>query len=120
MDPLPGDATCYWAPEVVYDNGQFLLYYSVGNEERMRIRVAVADHPAGPFLDSGRTLTTEDFAIDAHVFEDDDGTRYLFYATDFLTHSHIGTGTVVDRMLDPFARREAASRHAPAFRLANL
>ena len=102
MDPLPGDATCYWAPEVIYDNGQFLLYYSAGNEERMRIRVAVADHPAGPFLDSGRTLTTEDFAIDAHVFEDDDGTRYLFYATDFLTHSHIGTGTVVDRMLDPF------------------
>jgi hypothetical protein len=102
MDPLPGDATCYWAPEVTYDNGQFLLYYSVGNEERMRIRVAVADHPAGPFLDSGHTLTTEDFAIDAHVFEDDDGTRYLFYATDFLTHSHIGTGTVVDRMLDPF------------------
>jgi GH43 family beta-xylosidase len=102
MDPLPGGATCYWAPEVTYDNGKFLLYYSVGNEERMQIRVAVADHPAGPFLDGGRAMTKEDFAIDAHVFEDDDGTRYLFYATDFLSHSHIGTGTVVDRMLDPF------------------
>src|SRR5918912_517933 len=78
------------------------MYYSVGNEERMQIRVAVADHPAGPFVDSGRALTAEEFAIDPHVFVDDDGARYLFYATDFLTHSHIGTGTVCDRLVDPF------------------
>ncbi|HVG39399.1 MAG TPA: glycoside hydrolase family 43 protein [Pyrinomonadaceae bacterium] len=95
-------STCYWAPEVIYDNNQFYLYYSVGNEERMQIRVAVAAHPAGPFRDSDRVLTGEDFAIDAHVFTDDDGTRYLFYATDFLTHTHVGTGTVYDRLLDPF------------------
>ena len=102
MEPLPGGHTCYWAPEVTYTDGRFYLYYSVGNEERMEIRVAVAEHPAGPFLDSGRRLTSEDFAIDAHVFLDEDGTRWLFYATDFLTHSHIGTGTVRDRMRDPF------------------
>jgi hypothetical protein len=30
------------------------------------------------------------------------GERWLFYATDFLERSHIGTGTVRDRMLDPF------------------
>jgi GH43 family beta-xylosidase len=102
MEPLPVEATCYWAPEVWYEQGRYLMYYSVGNEERMEIRVAVAHHPAGPFIDSGHRLTVEDFAIDAHVFEDDDGARYLFYATDFLTHSHIGTGTVRDRMLDPF------------------
>lgn len=102
MEPLPGGHTCYWAPEVTYDNGRFYLYYSVGNEERMEIRVAVADSPEGPFADSGRRLTGEPFAIDAHVFLDRDGTRWLFYATDFLTHSHIGTGTVRDRMVDPF------------------
>jgi GH43 family beta-xylosidase len=102
MEPLPGGHTCYWAPEVTYDNGRFYLYYSVGNEERMEIRVAMADSPEGPFVDSGRRLTSEDFAIDAHVFLDKDGTRWLFYATDFLTHSHIGTGTVRDRMRDPF------------------
>lgn len=102
MAPLPGGHTCYWAPEVIYDNGKFLLYYSVGNETLMHIRVAVADHPAGSFVDSGHTLTREEFAIDAHVFIDDDGSRYLFYATDFLKHTHIGTGTVVDRMVDPF------------------
>jgi GH43 family beta-xylosidase len=102
LDPLPGGHTCYWAPEVTYDNGHFYLYYSVGNEERMEIRVAVSEHPAGPFVDSGRRLTSEPFAIDAHVFQDDDGSRHLFYATDFLDRSHIGTGTVRDRMLDPF------------------
>lgn len=102
--PLPGweTATCYWAPETVYDNGRFYLYYSVGDEETMEIRVAVSDHPAGPFEDSGRRLTSEPFAIDAHVFVDGDGSRHLFYATDFLDRSHIGTGTVRDRLLDPF------------------
>ena len=102
LEPLPGGHTCYWAPEVTYDAGRFYLYYSVGNEERMEIRVAVADHPAGPFADAGRRLTSEPFAIDAHVFVDRHGERWLFYATDFLERSHIGTGTVRDRMLDPF------------------
>ncbi|HKI02290.1 MAG TPA: glycoside hydrolase family 43 protein [Thermoanaerobaculia bacterium] len=102
LEPLPGGHTCYWAPEVVYDAGRFHLYYSVGNEERMEIRVAVADHPAGPFTDSGRRLTSEPFAIDAHVFVDGDGSRWLFYATDFLDAAHVGTGTVRDRMLDPY------------------
>ncbi|MFL6211630.1 MAG: glycoside hydrolase family 43 protein [Pyrinomonadaceae bacterium] len=102
LTPLPGDNPCYWAPEVVYRNGRFLMYYSVGNEKLMHIRVAIAEHPAGPFEDSGRQLTHEEFAIDAHVFIAADGTRWLFYATDFLTHTHIGTGTVRDRMLDDF------------------
>ncbi len=101
LEPLPGNHTCYWAPEVSFLDGRFHLYYSVGNEERMEIRVAVSDHPGGPFVDSGRRLTSEPFAIDAHVFEED-RERWLFYATDFLDASHIGTGTVRDRMLDPF------------------
>jgi GH43 family beta-xylosidase len=103
MEPIDKSSTCYWAPEVIYDSGQFLLYYSVGNEERMHIRVAVAQSPTGPFVDSGNRLTAEDFAIDPHVFEDDDGTRYMFYAVDFLGDERIGTGTVCDLMLDPFS-----------------
>ncbi|MGI9105199.1 MAG: glycoside hydrolase family 43 protein [Pyrinomonadaceae bacterium] len=102
LAPLPGEHPMYWAPEVVYENGEFLLYYSVGNERLMHLRVAVAEHPAGPFVDSGHQLTDADFAIDAHVFVDEEGTRWLFYATDFLAHTHIGTGTVRDRMIDPF------------------
>ena len=100
MKPLVNSPPFYWAPEVTYDNGKFYLYYSVGNETLMEIRVAVSDRPDGGFVDAGRRLTREEFAIDAHVFIDDDGSKYLFYATDFLEHTHIGTGTVVDRMLD--------------------
>src|SRR5688572_6554768 len=78
------------------------MYFSCGNETLMEIRVAVSDRPDRGFLDSGYRLTSEEFAIDAHVFADDDGQRYMFYATDFLTHTHIGTGTVVDRMLSMY------------------
>ena len=102
MQRLETDAPFYWAPEVTYANGKFYLYYSVGNETLMEIRVAVSDRPDGGFVDSGHRLTTEDFAIDAHVFTDTSGERYLFYATDFLEHTHIGTGTVVDKMIDFF------------------
>lgn len=102
MEKLDNDSPFYWAPEVTYANGKFYLYYSVGNETLMELRVAVSDSPEGGFVDSGVKLTNEDFAIDAHVFFDEDNQKYLFYATDFLQHSHIGTGTVVDRMLDFF------------------
>jgi GH43 family beta-xylosidase len=102
MRKLERDTPFYWAPEVTYANGKFYLYYSVGNETLMELRVAVSDRPDGGFVDSGRRLTREDFAIDAHVFVDDTGQKYLFYATDFLTHSHVGTGTVVDKMVDFF------------------
>lgn len=102
MSPLPDSAPFYWAPEVTNHNGKFYLYYSAGNETLMDIRVAVSDRPDGGFVDAGRRLTNEDFAIDAHVFIDDDGAKYLFYATDFLEHTHVGTGTVFDKMLDWF------------------
>jgi GH43 family beta-xylosidase len=102
MEKLESDAPFYWAPEVTYANGKFYLYYSIGNETLMELRVAVSDRPDGGFVDSGTKLSTEDFAIDAHVFTDTDGQKYLFYATDFLDYSHIGTGTVVDKMTDFF------------------
>ncbi|HEY8563162.1 MAG TPA: glycoside hydrolase family 43 protein [Pyrinomonadaceae bacterium] len=102
MQKLDNDAPFYWAPEVSYANGKFYLYYSVGNETLMELRVAVSDRPDGGFVDSGAKLSTEDFAIDGHVFIDTDGQKYFFYATDFLEHTHIGTGTVVDKMTDFF------------------
>jgi GH43 family beta-xylosidase len=100
IDPVEPESTCYWAPEVIYQNGQFIMYYSVGDGNRMHIRVATADGPAGPFFDTGLRLTNEEFAIDPHPYRDQDGTWYLFYATDFLEHTHIGTGTVCDVLLD--------------------
>lgn len=102
MEQLKHRPPFYWAPEVTYSGGKFYLYYSVGNETLMEIRVAVSDRPESGFIDTGKRLTFQDFAIDPHVFTDRDGSRYMFYATDFLGHTHIGTGTVVDRMVDWF------------------
>src|SRR5438067_8375579 len=44
----------HWAPEVARgDDGRFYLYYSFAPrdaDEHHRLHVAVADHPAGPFV----------------------------------------------------------------------
>ncbi len=102
LEPLAEEHPYYWAPEITYLNGVFYLYYSVGNETLMQLRVATSRNPGGPYIDKGVRLTKEDFAIDAHVFVDEDGQMYMFYATDFLEYTRVGTGTVVDRMVDPF------------------
>jgi GH43 family beta-xylosidase len=113
---LRGDAfETLWAPEVVYDNGTFYMYYSAGGEEGEghQLRVATASSPAGPFEDSGTVLTPDDaFTIDAHPFRDDDGRWYLYYCRDFLEpdgEGRVGTGIVVDRLLD--MTRLASERH---------
>ena len=103
MTTLPEPVPEYWAPEVFLCAGVFHLYYSAGDGlNRMVVRVATAEAPEGPYEDRGVVLTREPFAIDAHVFEDEDGSRWLFYATDFPDAPHAGTGIVRDRMLDPF------------------
>ncbi len=68
------DGPNLWAPDVYYDpsEGQFYLYYSAN----LRIGVAVANSPLGPFEDRGILIEA---AIDAHLFRDDDGHLYLYY-----------------------------------------
>jgi beta-xylosidase len=101
LEPLPEAAEAnYWAPEVAAEGGRFFMYYSVGRTDKEhRVRVAVADAPAGPFRDQGTVLTPRDsFAIDPHPFRDDDGQWYLFYAHDVLEGERVGTTVAVDRM----------------------
>lgn len=100
---LPG-IDAYWAPEVAYANGKFYLYYAAGNDAdpNHHLRVAVAEHPLGPWEDAGRNLTPDEvFAIDAHPFRDpQDGRWYLYYARDSLTPPYAGTGLAVDALVD--------------------
>ena len=99
---LPG-IDAYWAPEVAYSNGKFYLYYAAGNDAdpNHHLRVAVAEHPLGPWRDSGRNLTPgELFAIDAHPFRDpQDGRWYLYYARDSVAPPFAGTGLAVDELV---------------------
>jgi beta-xylosidase len=97
----------FWAPEVAGDDGRFYMYYSCGNAPEgtdQKLRVAVAEDPAGPFIDAGKVLVPDQpFSIDAHPFRDEAGQWWLFYCVDFLELSHderIGTGIVVDRLID--------------------
>jgi GH43 family beta-xylosidase len=104
---LPIGETHYWAPEVAAHDGRFYMYYSAGSAPEgtdQKLRVAVASHPAGPFVDSGKLLVPDQaFAIDAHPFRAEDGQWYLFYCVDFLELAddyRVGTGIVVDRLVD--------------------
>ena len=89
-----------WAPDVLEYGGQFYLYYTAND----LIGLAVADNPAGPFVDVydhpfiglgyGNTLA---LSIDAHVLHDDDGKLYM-YCTVYVPVSALR----VCQMPDPF------------------
>jgi xylan 1,4-beta-xylosidase len=80
-DPRGGD----WAPEVFHNkrgDGKFYLYYTDNmpgpkhGPFNKQIGVAVAESPLGPFADKGPLATQ---SIDADLFQDDDGSLYLYY-----------------------------------------
>lgn len=105
LEPLPsGGRVAYWAPEVAERDGTFYLYYAAD----MRLRVATATSPAGPFRDTGVDLfPDEPFSIDASPFQDPrDRQWYLFFAKDYFDE-RVGTGTAVvplaDDMVTPLA-----------------
>ena len=104
MTPLAGGSHAYWAPEVAARDGRFYLYYSAADgaeDDTHRLRVAVAAHPAGPFVDTGRLLLPgEGFSIDAHPFRDPkNGRWYLFFAKDFFD-ARVGTALAAAPLAD--------------------
>jgi beta-xylosidase len=106
LDPLTGVKTYnFWAPEVAQKDGRFYMYYSASttpSDDSHRLRVAIAEHPAGPFRDTGRVLMEgRGFAIDASPFQDPrDGNSYLFFAKDFESDEPHGTGLAVVPVCD--------------------
>ena len=101
-DPREGD----WAPEVFHDrrgDGKFYLYYTDNMSGWRRgplekqIGVAVADSPLGPFTDKG---VLAKHAIDADLFQDDDGKLYLSYV-DLVR----GFKIVVQPMANPLKKK---------------
>jgi beta-xylosidase len=76
----------FWAPEVVYYKGKYYMHYSArwGKNMSLRIGVAAADSPSGPFVDvfNQPMFDLGYAAIDGHVFFDEDGRKYFYYARD--------------------------------------
>ncbi|HET9237362.1 MAG TPA: glycoside hydrolase family 43 protein [Oligoflexus sp.] len=87
----------FWAPEIAHAGGLWYLYYSVGHGDKLhQLRVAVSDHPLGPYRDRAQLTNPKDvpFAIDPHPFQDDDGRWYLFHARDFLDTGSDAAGSI--------------------------
>jgi xylan 1,4-beta-xylosidase len=89
-----------WAPDVFHhkkDDGKFYLYYTVNKPGGgKQIGVAVADKALGPFKDHANLV---DSAIDAHLFQDDDGSLYLYWV------QLPGFRITVQPMADPLTKR---------------
>ena len=75
----------FWAPEVIYHNGQFVMHYTAFSRElqSLRVGVAVSDSPTGPFTDVwGHPMFDFGYAaIDASVLVTKHG-NYLYYSRD--------------------------------------
>lgn len=84
-----GQDWALWAPDMVYRNGKYYLFYPVriandaletakGNNGESYIAVAVSDHPSHKFtVLNPRIEGTK--GIDPAVFVDDDGQCYLYW-----------------------------------------
>lgn len=76
----------FWAPEVVFYRNKYFMHYSArwGETQSLRIGVAIAESPLGPFVDvSNRPMFDFGYAvIDGHVFFDEDGRKYFYYSRD--------------------------------------
>ncbi len=79
----------FWAPEVVFHNGKYIMHYTARrkSDDTLLIGVAVADRPEGPFLDlSDKPMFDFGYAaIDGHVLKDGSG-NYFFYSRDCSQH----------------------------------
>lgn len=76
----------FWAPEVIYHNGKYVMHYTARRiiDDSLRIGVAIANCPQGPFKDvyNGPMFDFGYAVIDGHVFIDDDGAPYFYYSKD--------------------------------------
>ncbi|HLS15623.1 MAG TPA: family 43 glycosylhydrolase [Beutenbergiaceae bacterium] len=87
------DTSMFWAPDVRYVGGEYVMYYTVTDtvadpgEWNYAIGAATAPTPVGPWTDSGAAVVEPRSdgdggyynTIDPALFSDDDGTRYLYF-----------------------------------------
>ena len=81
-DVLPGGGA-FWAPEIRYINGKYVLYFSWakwGDGSISYTAVPTSDSPVGDFLNAKPLLITDDFGsncIDQFYYEED-SKKYMF------------------------------------------
>jgi|SRR6476661_120002 len=77
-----------WAPHVSEQEGRYFMYYSArpDGKDRLSLAAAVADSPAGPFVDMGQPLLNGPgfTCIDPMAFDDPaTGQRLLYWGSGF-------------------------------------
>ena len=92
-----------WGPCMLEEGGRYYLYYSNTelentDDHNQAIRIAVAEHPLGPFVSKGMLLPP--FSIDPHVVRTAGG-LFIFYCNNDYSSERVGTVVMCDRMLDP-------------------
>ncbi len=102
----------FWAPSIIEHRGKFYLFYSangplpeVPGKRAVRISVAVADSPLGPFKEVVARMPLMGRAvIDPCPFIDDDGQAYLYFVSDLPDNNGRGQIYVIrlsDDLLSP-------------------
>jgi beta-xylosidase len=67
-----------WAPDAAYKNGTYYLYFPVKDKSDIfRMGVATSKSPVGPFKAQSSPIAGS-FSIDPAVFEDNDGSHYMY------------------------------------------
>lgn len=114
-----------WAPHVSEHGGRYYLYYSARPDgaDFLSLAVAVADAPAGPFVDSGRPLLPGPgfTCIDPMAFDDPaTGQRLLYWGSGFgpiwvqeLAQDRLGflPGSVAQAVIQPSVSDDPADYH---------
>lgn len=68
-----------WAPDAAHKDGKYYLYFPAKNHEGIfQIGVAVSTSPTGPFV-AEKSPIKGSYSIDPAVFEDADGSYYLYF-----------------------------------------
>jgi GH43 family beta-xylosidase len=82
-----GPGKFLWGPEIHKRDDTYFLYYSAWKQGATspRIGVASSDSIYGPYVDKGEPMFDFGYsAIDNHLFTDDDGKSYMYFAKDAL------------------------------------
>jgi hypothetical protein len=68
-----------WAPDAAHKDGKYYLFFPAKRANGIfQIGVAVSDSPIGPFVAEEEAIT-DSFSIDPAVFEDEDGSYYMYF-----------------------------------------
>ncbi|HEU5059227.1 MAG TPA: glycoside hydrolase family 43 protein [Kofleriaceae bacterium] len=78
-------AADFWAPEIHRIGAGYVAYFTARDKGgRLSIGLATAPAVAGPWKDAGAPFIRDERVgmIDPHQFQDEDGTRYLYWKAD--------------------------------------